>query len=86
MCEKKLLKYLNYKNLYMQNKSKKLMLKAFKKEEVYIVKYILNNLNEFALLFVMHVQSKSKITFSKVCKNLQIQTLRFITDTFSKNV
>ena len=55
MCEKKLLKYFDYKNLYMQNKSKKLMLKAFKKEKVYIVKYILNNLNEFTLLSVMHV-------------------------------
>ncbi len=72
MCEKKLLKYFDYKNLYMQNKSKKLMLKAFKKEKVYIIKYILNDLNEFVLLSVMHVQSKSKITFSKACKNLQI--------------
>jgi len=55
MCEKKLLKYFDYKSLYMQNKSRKLMLKAFKKEEVYIVKHILNNLDEFTLLFVMHV-------------------------------
>jgi len=39
----------------MQNKSKKLMLKAFKKEEVYIIKYILNDLNEFTLLFIMHI-------------------------------
>jgi len=55
MCKKKLLKYFNYKSLYMQNKSKKLMLKAFKKEEVYIIKYILNDLNEFTLLFIMHI-------------------------------
>jgi len=55
MCKKKLLKYFDYKNLYMQNKSEKLMLKVFKKEEVYIVKYILNNLNEFTLLSVIHV-------------------------------
>jgi len=55
MCKKKLLKYFNYKNLYMQNKSKKLMLKAFKKEKVYIVKYILNDLNKFTLLFAMHI-------------------------------
>ncbi len=54
----------------MQNKSKKLILKAFKKERVYIIKYILNNLNEFVLLSVLYVQSKSKITLSKVCKNL----------------
>jgi len=39
----------------MQNKSKKLMLKAFKKEKVYIIKYILNNLNEFVLLSAMHI-------------------------------
>ncbi len=54
----------------MQNKNEKLMLKAFKKEEVYIVKYILNNLNEFTLLSVMHIQSKSEIALSEVCKNL----------------
>jgi len=55
ICKKKLLKYFDYKNLYMQNKSKKLMLKAFKKEEVYIVKHILNDLNEFVLLSVIHI-------------------------------
>ncbi len=70
MCKKKLFKYFNYKNLYMQNKSRKLMLKVFKKERIYIVKYILNNLNEFTLLSVMHIQSKSEITLSEVCKNL----------------
>jgi len=70
MYKKKLLKYFDYKNLYMQNKSEKLMLKAFKKEEVYIIKYILNNLNEFVLLSVIHIQSESEIALSKVCKNL----------------
>jgi len=54
----------------MQNKSKKLMLKAFEKEKVYIIKYILNDLNEFILLSVMHIQSKSEIALSEVCKNL----------------
>ena len=70
MCKKKLLKYFIYKNLYMQNKSKKLILEAFKKEKVYIIKYILNNLNEFVLLSVIHIQSESEIALSKVCKNL----------------
>jgi len=70
MYKKKLFAYFNYKNLYMQNKSKKLILKAFKKERVYIIKYILNNLNEFALLSVMHIQSESEIAFLKACKNL----------------
>jgi len=70
MYGKRLLKYFDYKNLYMQNKSKKLMLKAFEKEKVYIVKYILNNLNEFTLLSVMHIQSKSEIALSEVYKNL----------------
>ncbi len=54
----------------MQNKSKKLMLKASKKEKIYIIKYILNNLNEFVLLSVMHIQSKSEIALSEICKNL----------------
>jgi len=54
----------------MQNKSKKLILKAFKKEEVYIVKYILSNFNEFTLLFTMHIQSKLKITLLKAYENL----------------
>jgi len=70
MCKKKLLKYFDYKNLYIQNKNEKLILKAFEKEEVYIVKYILNDLNEFALLSVMYIQSKSEITLSEICKNL----------------
>ncbi len=70
MCKKKLLKYFNYKNLYMQNKSKMLMLKAFKKKKVYIIKYILNNLNEFVLLSAMHIQSKSEIALLKAYKNL----------------
>jgi len=72
MCKKKLFKYFNYKNLYMQNKSKKLMLEASKKERIYIVKYILNNFNEFTLLSVIYIQSESKITLLKACKNLQI--------------
>ena len=55
MCKKKLLKYFNYKNLYMQNKSKKLMLKVFKKKKVYIIKYIFNDFNEFTLLSVRHI-------------------------------
>jgi len=70
MYKKKLLKYFNYKNLYMQNKSRKLILKVFKKEKVYIIKYILNNFNEFALLSVMYIQSKLKITLSEAYKNL----------------
>ena len=54
----------------MWNKSRKLILKAFKKEKVYIIKHILNNLNEFVLLSVMHIQSKSEIALSEACKNL----------------
>jgi len=55
MYKKKLLKYFNYKNLYMQNKSRKLMLKVFEKERIYIIKYILNDFNEFALLSAIHI-------------------------------
>ena len=86
MYKKKLLKYFDYKNLYMQNKNKKLILEAFKKEKVYIIKYILNNLNEFVLLSVMYIQNKLKITLSEICKNLQIQILKFIIDTLSENL
>jgi len=70
MCKKELLKYFNYKSLYTQNKSRKLILKIFKKKEVYIIKHILNNLNEFILLSVIHIQSKLKITLLEVYKNL----------------
>ncbi len=62
------------------------MLKASEKEEVYIIKYILSNLNEFTLLSVMHIQSESKIALSEVYKNSQIQTSEFIIDTLSENV
>ncbi len=62
------------------------MLKVFEKKRVYIIKYILNNLNKFILLSIMHIQSKLKITLLKIYKNLQIQILRFTTDTFSENV
>ncbi len=86
MYKKKLLKYFDYKSLYMQNKNKKLILEAFKKEKVYIVKHILSDLNEFTLLFIIYIQSKSKITLLKTYKNLQIQISKFITDIFSKNV
>ncbi len=55
MYKKKLLKYFNYKSLYMWNKSRKLILKVFKKKKIYIIKYILNNLNEFVLLSIMHI-------------------------------
>lgn len=86
MCEKGLLKYFNHKSLYMQNKSVKLMLKASEKEEVYIVKHISSDLDEFALLSVMHVQSELKVTLSEACENLQIQTFKFTTNTLSENV
>ncbi len=46
------------------------MLKAFKKERIYIVKHILNDFNEFVLLSAMHIQSKSEIALSEACKNL----------------
>ncbi len=46
------------------------MLKTFKKKKVYIIKYILNNLNEFVLLSVMYIQSESEIALSEICKNL----------------
>ncbi len=39
----------------MQNKSRKLMLKVFEKERIYIIKHILNDFNEFALLSAIHI-------------------------------
>jgi len=41
MCKKKLFKYFNYKSLYIQNKSRKLILKVFKEKEIYILLFVL---------------------------------------------
>ena len=86
MCEKGLLEYFDHKGLYMQNKSRKLMLEASEEGGVYIVKHISSSLDEFALLSVMHVQSEPEITLPEACKNLQIQTSEFTIDTFSEDV
>jgi len=86
MCEKGLLGYFDYKDLYMQNKSKKLMLEASEEGRVYIVKHISSGLDEFALLSAMHVQSKPKITLSEACENLQVQIPESTIDTLSEDV
>ncbi len=53
MCEKGLQESFDNKGLYMHDKRGKQMIKALKCEDVYIIKRIVNDLNEFALLLVM---------------------------------
>jgi len=47
----------------MCDKHNKTIIKASKWDEVYIVKYIAKNFNEFVLIFIMHT-SHSEIVFS----------------------
>ena len=53
MYEKGLQESFNDKGLYMHDKREKQMIKALKCEDVYIIKRIINDLNEFALLLAM---------------------------------
>ncbi len=53
MCKKDLQESFNDKDLYMHDKREKQIIKALKCEGVYIIKRIVNDLNEFALLLAM---------------------------------
>ncbi len=53
MCKKDLQESFNDKDLYMHNKWEKQMIKTLECKDVYIVKRIANNLDEFALLSAM---------------------------------
>ncbi len=53
MCEKDLQESFNNKDLYMHDKRKKQMIKTLECGDVYIIKKIINDLNEFALLLAM---------------------------------
>ncbi len=49
----------------MCNKHSKTIIEASEWDEVYIVKYIAKSLNEFILIFIMHI-SHSEIVFSVI--------------------
>ena len=49
----------------MYNKHSKTIIEALKQDKVYIIKYIAKNLNEFALIFIMHTLHL-KIIFSVI--------------------
>jgi len=53
MCEKDLQESFDDKDLYMHDKQRKQMIETLKCEDVYIVKRIANDLDEFALLSAM---------------------------------
>ncbi len=53
MCKKDLQESFDDKGLYMHDKRGKQMIKTLKCEGVYIIKRIINDLNEFALLLAM---------------------------------
>jgi len=64
MCKKDLQKSFDYYDLYMQNRHDRLILKVSEREEVYIVKHIFKNLDEFTLLSVMFTQHKLEVALS----------------------
>ena len=53
MCKKDLQESFDDKDLYMHDKQEKQMIEILECEDVYIVKRIANNLDEFALLSIM---------------------------------
>ncbi len=55
----------------MYNKHSKTIIKVLKWNEVYIIKYIAKNLNEFILIFIMHT-SHSEIIFSIIALNVSL--------------
>jgi len=59
----------------MYNKHSKTIIEVLEQDKVYIIKYIVKNLNEFALIFAVYT-SHLKIIFSATASNasLYIQT------------
>jgi len=73
----------------MYNRCNKTIIKALKQDEVYIIKYILKNFNEFVLISVMHT-SHSEIVFSVAASNISsyVHTYEhsFMTDFLNVNI
>jgi len=53
MCKKDLQESFDDKNLYMHDKQRKQMIETLECKDVYIVKRIANNLDEFTLLSII---------------------------------
>jgi len=70
MCEKDLQESFDDKDLYMHDKWKKQMIETLECENVYIVKRIANNLDEFALLSVMQRDVSSAFSVMHSSMNL----------------
>ncbi len=70
MYEKDLQESFDDKNLYMHNKWEKQMIETLKCKDVYIVKRIANNLDEFALLSVMQRDVSSAFSMMHSSMNL----------------
>jgi len=50
----------------MCNKHSKIVIKALKWDEVYIIKYIAKNFNEFVLIFIIHTLHSEIVFFAAV--------------------
>ncbi len=70
MCKKDLQESFDDKNLYMHDKWEKQMIETLECEDVYIVKKIANNLDEFALLSVMQRDISSAFSMMYSSMNL----------------
>jgi len=70
MCEKDLQESFDDKDLYMHDKQKKQMIEILECKDVYIVKRIANDLDEFALLSVMQHDVSSAFSMMHSLMNL----------------
>ncbi len=55
----------------MCNKHSKIIIEVLEQDEVYIVKYIVKSLNEFALIFIIYT-SHLKIVFSAAALDVSL--------------
>ncbi len=70
MCKKDLQESFDDKDLYMHDKQEKQMIETLECENVYIVKRIANNLDEFALLSAMQHDVSSAFSIMHSSMNL----------------
>ena len=69
MCEKKLQRSFDQHRLYMCDRHDKIIIETWEQEDIYIVKYIIKDLNEFALS-AMCQQCESEIALSSQINEL----------------
>jgi len=70
MCEKDLQESFDDKDLYMHDKQEKQMIETLECKDIYIVKRIANNLDEFALLSAMQHDISSAFSAMHSSMNL----------------